>query len=124
MLLETRSDYTSTFRTLAQHARDPLSTSWPEEWKSWLGIWENRILLQEGAREGTAERMDRKNPVVVPRNHLVEETLEAALEGNLGPFNTLLERVCSPFELSEEDHRFAQPASDEFTATYKTFCGT
>ena len=51
LLLETRSDYTSTFRTLAQHARDPLSTSWPEEWKSWLGIWENRILLQEGARE-------------------------------------------------------------------------
>ena len=124
LLQETGSDYTSTFRKLGNYAQYSNAEEWAEEWSEWLGIWESRLESQDGGREGAALRMDHKNPIVIPRNHLVEETLSAALEGDLAPFHALLERVVSPFELSDEDIRYALPASAEFTDSYQTFCGT
>ena len=47
----------------------------------------------------TRERMRRANPAVIPRNHRVEEALEAAVQsGDLEPFNRLLEAVQNPYE--------------------------
>ena len=124
LLQETGLDYTSTFRNLGEYARKSNLDEWTEECAGWLGIWEKRIEGQEGGREAAALRMDRKNPIVVPRNHLVEEALEAALVSNLAPFYALLERVVSPFELSDGDVRYSLPAPSEFTDSYQTFCGT
>ena len=45
-----------------------------------------------------ADAMDRVNPIYIPRNQLVEPALAAATEGDLGPFDALLEVVTRPFE--------------------------
>jgi serine/tyrosine/threonine adenylyltransferase len=69
------------------------------------------------------EAMDRVNPLRIPRNHLVEEALDAAVGGDLGPFERLVEAVTSPFDDRPGLERYAEPAPDDF-GRYRTFCGT
>jgi serine/tyrosine/threonine adenylyltransferase len=71
----------------------------------------------------TPGRMERVNPVYVPRNHLVEEALAAATAGDLAPLTLLLDAVSSPFDERPGLERHAEPAPDDF-GTYTTFCGT
>ena len=68
--------------------------------------------------------MARVNPVYVPRNHLVEEALAAATEGDLGVLERLLEAVTSPYDERPGLERYAAPAPEDFSAAYRTFCGT
>lgn len=68
--------------------------------------------------------MDRVNPVYIPRNHLVEEALTVATVGDLAPLTQLLVAVGSPFEERPGLERYAEPAEKEFSASFRTFCGT
>ena len=67
--------------------------------------------------------MDRTNPVYVPRNHLVEEALDAATGGDLAPLDRLLEAVSAPYDERPGLERYAEPAPDSF-GSYTTFCVT
>jgi uncharacterized protein YdiU (UPF0061 family) len=67
--------------------------------------------------------MDRVNPVYIPRNHLVEEALAAATEGDLDPLSRLLAAVTTPYDERPDLERYAEPAPEDF-GTYRTFCGT
>ena len=68
------------------------------------------------------DAMDRVNPVYVPRNHLVEEALDAATAGDLGPFERLLDVLVAPFDERPGLARFAAPAPA--ASDYTTYCGT
>lgn len=70
-----------------------------------------------------AALMNRTNPAYVPRNHLVEEALAAATDGDLDPLGRLLEAVSRPFEERAGLEAYAEPAPESFGA-YTTFCGT
>lgn len=82
----------------------------------WLDRW---LKLGPDARA-----MDAVNPLYIPRNHLVEEALDAAeSEGDLGPLEQLLDAVRSPFVARPGLERYAEPAPEGF-GRYVTFCGT
>jgi uncharacterized protein YdiU (UPF0061 family) len=70
------------------------------------------------------DAMDRVNPLYIPRNHLVEEALDAATAGDLAPLERLLEAVGSPFDERSGLERYAEPAPKDFGTTFQTFCGT
>jgi len=70
-----------------------------------------------------ANLMDRVNPVYIPRNHLVEEALAAATEGDLDPLERLLDAVATPYDERPGLERYATTAPKDF-GTYRTFCGT
>ena len=70
-----------------------------------------------------AAAMDRVNPIYIPRNHLVEEALDAATAGDLAPFSRLLDAVTQPFDERPGFERYAEPAPDSF-GRYRTYCGT
>ena len=91
---------------------------------SWLERWRQRLDLQQSSEIATSMRA--ANPIYIPRNHLVEEALEAASDhADLAPFERLLDVITHPFEeRSEHEQRYAQPAPREFTDCYQTFCGT
>ncbi|MBW1833168.1 MAG: hypothetical protein JRJ10_16040, partial [Deltaproteobacteria bacterium] len=64
------------------------------------------------------------SPAFIPRNHLVEEVIEAAVEeGDLEPFEQLIEVLASPYDdqPSRERHA-APPRADQIVR--QTFCGT
>ena len=81
----------------------------------WLARWR--------ALDPDADAMDRVNPVRIPRNHLVEEALDAATAGDLAPTERLLEAVRSPYDERPDLARYAEPAPEHF-GPYVTFCGT
>ena len=62
------------------------------------------------------------NPLVIPRNHKIEESLKKANDGNLKPFNKLLDILKKPYALQENISDYLK--MDNSLKDYKTFCGT
>ncbi|ONI80180.1 hypothetical protein ALI22I_43065 [Saccharothrix sp. ALI-22-I] len=71
-----------------------------------------------------ADAMRQVNPVYIPRNHLVEEALTAATEGDQAPLERLLDAVTAPYDERPGYERYAEPAPEDFGTAYQTFCGT
>ena len=64
------------------------------------------------------------NPLYIPRNHLVEAALNAAMQPDeYRPFEELLDVVTKPYERRSGLERFAQPPRPE-ERVLATFCGT
>jgi uncharacterized protein YdiU (UPF0061 family) len=86
----------------------------------------------DGAQHGSAiagieraETMRRVNPIVIARNHRVEEALAAASDhGDLAPFERLLDALGRPYDEAPEFASYAEAAPAAVTACYRTFCGT
>lgn len=90
----------------------------------WSAQWCARCALEDVAPSDRAAAMNEVNPIYIPRNHKVEEALTAAVDnGNLEPFETLLDVLRQPFV--EVDGREAYGEPERLDATpYRTFCGT
>jgi uncharacterized protein YdiU (UPF0061 family) len=120
LLQQDHVDHTSFFRGLAAVARgdaDPTRNLFLDlaAFDGWAARW--RALGPD------ADGMDRVNPVHIPRNHLVEEALAAATDGDLGPLDRLLDAVTTPYDERAGLGRYAAAAPADFGA-YRTFCGT
>ena len=113
-------DHTGFFRALATAARgdaEPARGMFLD--LAGFDAWAERWL----ALSPDADAMDRVNPAYVPRNHLVEEALSAATDGDLAPVEQLLSVLAAPYDVRPGLERYLEPAPDSF-AGYQTFCGT
>jgi uncharacterized protein YdiU (UPF0061 family) len=124
LLKESHVDYTSFFRHLSEAARGNAESDAEfvrglfidlAGFDDWMSRWR--------ALDPDPERMDRTNPIYIPRNHLVEEALTAATAGDLDPLGRLLDAVSAPYDQRPGLERYASPAPEDFGA-YQTFCGT
>jgi serine/tyrosine/threonine adenylyltransferase len=107
-------DWTLAFRRLADESSlRPLFDDF-SAMAAWLSRWRPR------AGEGAARRIAATNPVVIPRNHKVEEALSAATAGDMALFHALLAAIRQPHADCEP---FMLPAPSGF-GQYVTFCGT
>jgi uncharacterized protein YdiU (UPF0061 family) len=92
---------------------------------AWLPRWRARIDAEAIAPEKRAAAMRAVNPIYIPRNHKVEEALDAAVAlGNYEPFEQLLDVLARPFDERPGLQGYAEPASAQVSAGYQTFCGT
>jgi serine/tyrosine/threonine adenylyltransferase len=124
-------DFTLGFRRLADALRGetaPLEHLFGDgraALSAWLQDWRRHLPDTPDARHATAQAMDAVNPIHIPRNHRVEEALDAATEAlDLAPFEALLDAVTHPFEEHPGRAHAAQPAPPGAMAGYRTFCGT
>jgi uncharacterized protein YdiU (UPF0061 family) len=126
-------DFTLAWRRLADAAEDneaPLRALFPGQpgLDRWLQRWRERCAAEDSGADRAAlraEAMRRTNPWLIPRNHRVEQALAAASdEGDLAPFEQLLNALQRPFDEIPALARFAEPAPGEFMAQFRTFCGT
>ena len=117
-----RVDFTSCFRTLSASLRG--DEAQPAAFSAWSERWRARLADQPRDPVDTADAMDRVNPVYVPRNHLVEEALAAATQGDLDPFERLVDVLADLFTQRPGLETYAAPAPEDFDACYQTFCGT
>ena len=67
--------------------------------------------------------MNSVNPLVIPRNHKVEEALQAAEENDLQPFHNLLQSLEKPYENNSCLDDYQSPPKPE-EKVHQTFCGT
>lgn len=102
-------DWTGFFRALSE------GRALPPGFEDWQARWR--------ARAPDLAAMRAVNPVVIPRNHLVEAALTSASAGDLAPFQALLAEVQRPFAPAKGREGFALPAPEGF-GDYVTFCGT
>ncbi len=122
-------DYTLIFRGLSIALRgDPERVRAlfdnPAALDPWLERWQTRLKQEQGSADSIADAMDRVNPLYIPRNHKVEEVLQAANEGaDYAPFERFLGVLARPFERRDGLEEYEQPAPDDF-GPYATFCGT
>ncbi len=126
-----QADFTLTFRTLSDAAAGPEGDAAvralfadPAAYDAWAVRWRLR-LREEGvpARE-RAMAMRRANPIFIPRNHLVEAMIVAAVtREDFQPFEELLDAVTRPCEDRSGLERFSTPARPEECVLH-TFCGT
>ena len=127
-----RVDFTLGFRRLSDALRSPavnplapLFGAGGAELASWLARWRQRLQDQGTPPADVADAMDAANPLYIPRNHLVENALDAATGSmDLRPFERLLAVVTRPYDERPEDALCALPGSAEQTEGYRTFCGT
>ena len=64
------------------------------------------------------------NPIIIPRNHIVENALDEACIGNINLFNELLKVISNPYKQKNNLDKFIKPPKKDFEENYKTFCGT
>ncbi|MBO1325442.1 YdiU family protein [Acetobacter sp. TBRC 12305] len=127
----TQADFTNTFRALSSGAVIDAATSadWPpamaEAFAPWLAQWRQRIALHGTATaEERAARMRAVNPCYIPRNHLVEAMITAAIEhDDYAPFEEMLAVLAKPYETQPGRDHFAAPPTPQERVQY-TYCGT
>ena len=125
-----RADFTLTFRRLGPAARDESAFAevralfgFPQGFDDWSIRWRERLAREGRDPDERAAAMDAVNPAYIPRNHLVEEALAAAHDGDMTPFDALHAVVLRPFEEKPGWGRYALPP-DDADEGYQTFCGT
>jgi uncharacterized protein YdiU (UPF0061 family) len=126
-----KADFTLTFRRLCDAAAGPggdygvraLFTN-PDAYDAWAVAWRRRLDDEPGTREARAAAMGAVNPAYIPRNHIVEAALDAAVwRQDYKPFEDLMEVLAMPYEDRPGLERYATPARPE-EAVSRTFCGT
>jgi uncharacterized protein YdiU (UPF0061 family) len=87
-------------------------------------LWRARLDREAQATGERTERMRRVNPAVIPRNHRVEQALNAAVEqGDFGPFEAILRVLAHPYEDRNELAGYTEPPDDD-ERVLRTYCGT
>lgn len=120
-----KADYTNTFRSLGKDAIKQMDIYNDAGFRNWLQQWQARLSRQTESIEQSIVLMDKTNPAIIPRNHLVEEALNAAVDrDDLQPLQKLLSAISRPHDPTEDDHTFMQAPHAGFDSNYKTFCGT
>lgn len=124
-LLEThRADYTNAFAALTTGLPDDSPLFQSDAFALWRGQWQARIGSGAEAAEAAAQLMRSSNPAVIPRNHRVEEALDAAVSrGDYSVMERLLEALREPYAYSSEQAEYAAPPAPSSCA-YRTYCGT
>jgi serine/tyrosine/threonine adenylyltransferase len=116
------ADFTNTFRALADAAMD--DTALPGSFLAWTHRWRERLSREPGSLESCIATMRRTNPVYIPRNHRIEEIIEAAVqEGNFGPFHALHTVLARPFDPQPDRDSYCVPPLPHERVQH-TFCGT
>ena len=65
--------------------------------------------------------MQAANPAIIPRNHRIEQMIEAAVAGDMAPFERLMTALATPYVETDADLSRA-PSEQEIVPA--TFCGT
>ena len=116
-----QADYTNTFCYLMDINLNNDEKYKDQNFITWFKDWEKRILIKNESKENSINLMKRNNPIVVPRNHKVEEALEAANNNDLQAMNALLSILKKPYSKQKNIENYQSPSNIQ---DYQTFCGT
>src|SRR5699024_2675293 len=118
-----QADYTDTFLDLTFHQETANSFTTTTDFKEWKKRRTERIHEEGKSWEDGQEKMKRSNPALIPRNNLVEEALQAAVQDeDYQSMQKLMKALVNPYAHSKTPAALNQiPVPD---TAYQTFCGT
>lgn len=116
------ADFTNTFRDLCKKL--PAGELYESEtFQNWFARWQNRLKKEKQELETSYVLMRSLNPAVIPRNHKVEEALQAGEKGDFEPLHALLHAIDKPYQDDEHLLPYQSPPRPE-EKVLQTFCGT
>lgn len=115
-----QADYTNSFvaLTLGQYDQLPFPMV---EWTLWRDKWDKRV----GSDKTQAiERMQRSNPVLIPRNHVVKQAVDQAdFEQDTTLFHQLVQLYQNPYDYRTKlDAKYTSP--NPGNQRFVSYCGT
>ncbi|NNC24218.1 YdiU family protein [Salinisphaera sp. USBA-960] len=131
-MAEQSVDFTLGFRYLADAAHAVDSTNDtnvralfadPTAFDGWATRWRERLATETRGFNARRNAMRAVNPAFIPRNHRVQQVIDAATNGDLEPLNELLAVVSQPFDDHPNRAHYAEPPAENEKIT-RTFCGT
>ncbi|MBU2941649.1 YdiU family protein [Shimia thalassica] len=118
MMTDQGADFTNTFAALGTDtAQDQFVDR--DAFESWARTWRNRI----EAEDDPYGVMRATNPVLIPRNHRIEQMIQAAVTGDMAPFSRLMQALSAPFDDTLEFADLRRPPLEN-ERVRATFCGT
>ena len=118
-----QSDYTNTFRNLSNSTLITGELYASQNFQNWHSRWQDRLEKEEQDRESSIAQMRSVNPSVIPRNHKVEEALQAGEQSDFKPFHDLINAMNEPYQEGEHLLPYQAPPQPG-EKVLQTFCGT
>tara|TARA_Y100000746_G_scaffold57846_1_gene46701 strand:+ start:609 stop:2048 length:1440 start_codon:yes stop_codon:yes gene_type:complete len=115
-------DFTLSFRHLSKIVDQSIGLedsvfSKSKDFLTWYKSWKKEINVADIFQE-----MNLKNPCYIPRNHLIEDALENAINGDMKKINSIIELLREPFTEKNGFEEYMLPSSTD--DPYVTYCGT
>ncbi|ACV62984.1 protein of unknown function UPF0061 [Desulfofarcimen acetoxidans DSM 771] len=124
MMQKYRADYTNTFRALTFDKPEDTDLFGNTDFAQWYELWQARLGRQQETKDSSHQLMRNSNPAIIPRNHRVEEALEAvAKQGDFSVMERLLDVLSRPYAHSPEQADYST-LPELSSCPYRTFCGT
>ena len=115
-------DYTNTFCHLMDYRVNNNQEFEGNDFKNWKRRWQERLLKNDNSPQKYMKLMRSVNPLVIPRNHKVEEALNEANKNNMKPLKKILDVLSKPYSKQKEISDYQNPSFSK--NKYQTFCGT
>ncbi|MBM7632431.1 protein adenylyltransferase SelO [Geomicrobium sediminis] len=117
-----KTDFTNTFRALTLREWAETGLYGTKRFDDWLENYEARLSRQEATKEEVMSQMKRVNPAIIPRNHIVEDVLRHANQGDSSHLIQFVEALKDPYSYSSDHDSYTKPP--EGHQPYTTYCGT
>ena len=117
------ADYTNTFHSLTFDKISDMTMFESKEFEQWLELWKSRLERQQETKASSHQLMKNSNPAIIPRNHRVEEALEAAVIGDYSVMKRLIDALSCPYTHQPGQSEYST-LPEKSTRPYRTFCGT
>ena len=117
-----KADYTNTFCNLTYENMINDKIFHKDDFLKWKERWKIRLSVNNNDKP-SKKTMKKSNPVVIPRNHLVEDALKTAETGDLEKTNRLLKVLSEPYKI-QSSIQDLQTSPKPSKIPYKTYCGT
>ena len=117
------ADYTNTFHHLTEEKIPQGEPYNDRAFKEWYTHWQEQLAKNTKPLKSSLSLMRANNPAVIPRNHKVEQVLDAATNGDLKPLKNLLNALQEPYK-NRSDLKPYQSSPEPEDRVYQTFCGT
>jgi len=124
LLTSAEVDFTLFFRNLTRVAAEEDSTTLEAMFSAkvsfapWFAKWR-----REASAAVRLPDMRAANPILIPRNHRVEQAIQSAYAGDYAPFHRLVDALASPYTEQTEYAGLETPPQPE-EVVHQTFCGT
>ena len=116
-----KADYTNTFCNLMDINSYEIYKN--DDFINWKNEWKKRSELNNSTKGKQSKVMKSNNPIIIPRNHKVEEALAEADKGSLDKMKKLLAILKNPYDNQNNIQEYQTPAPSS-NEKYQTFCGT
>ena len=128
IMMDNEADYTITFRNLSKvlfEDSDEFFNQFSEkkEINAWLNNWKQALKNENKDLSKLTDRLNRINPVYIPRNHQVQLAIDLAYENDFSKMLEMIEVFKNPFKEVSEYVSYSQ-APLEKEKVRRTFCGT